>query len=159
MLKITVTGEVRTGKSTVAHAIREMLREAGFVVEPVQDFDEHTAAWHGVDRTRERLAAIAEKQEPITIEVVQVAREPKHKCCGRCHAPPRTERVLASQVQEGDWLLEDGGQLLEVFDVRPTKPDDGFLAFTFRVPPGAGGRIRQIDVLRDNECARVVKAP
>ena len=86
-LKILVVGPPRSGKSTVAHLISEMLEEYGLTTEMVDDIDgvpmtlrargDLHSTWG--EPSRSDIIYDALKNKKMTIEQYQVSRGPKDK--------------------------------------------------------------------------------
>lgn len=65
MLKITVSGKSKSGKSTIAHTLRSILSTAGFQVEITDEHTKFDDAW--LSQQRQRLFAIFSKDQRILI--------------------------------------------------------------------------------------------
>lgn len=80
-LKITVSGKVGSGKSTVSYLIKTMLRGYGFnvVFDPRPDFTAESYFDAEMNRNREnRIQAVGENVK-IYLEEKQICREPIEK--------------------------------------------------------------------------------
>ena len=72
MLKITITGETASGKTTIALLIQEALMKAGFGVHNA-DLDVEYGT-HYPDLQPKRVEALVERDTLIDIETVQVRK-------------------------------------------------------------------------------------
>jgi adenylylsulfate kinase-like enzyme len=73
MIKVTITGDCNSGKTTLALLIEKVLQDAGFDVANT-DVDVVDGLAGANKSQDQRLQALASRGEPIVIQTVQVPR-------------------------------------------------------------------------------------